>query len=564
MFYCAISAPKLKSLKELLKVIRPQVLIRLLHIQRVLLRHGLDDLILATHLFRPVRYLAAFAPGYWRRASHGPRAVRIREALEELGPIFVKFGQTLSTRRDLLPEDIAEELVKLQDRVPPFPGAQARAIIEKTLGKPALEIFAEFDETPLASASVAQVHTARLHSGEEVVVKVLRPGVEQRIRSDIGLMHELARLARRFVPDARRLRPVEVVREFEKTILDELDMVREAANASEIRRHFENSEMLYIPKVYWDYTRREIMVMEKVGGIPVGDVARLKREGVDMKLLGERGVEIFFTQVFRDNFFHADMHPGNIFVGPNAQYIAVDFGIVGSITKADQHYVAENLLAFFRRDYRRVAEMHVESGWVPRETRVEEFESAIRTVCEPIFEKPLSEISYGHLLLRLFQVARRFDMEVQPQLVLLQKTLLNIEGLGRDLYPELDLWKTAKPFLENWFRRQVGPQAVYHKLRGHLPEWAAQWPEMPGLVHDALHQLATGKLDMRMDSREFDKLRHELRRNRQRTVAALAGTGLILSASLLLVAGPAEVPHVSVFSGFLGGLGVVLLLGAWR
>ena len=545
-------------------MIRPQVLRRLLHIQWVLIYHGLDDLILATHLFRPVRYLAAFAPGYWRRATHGPRAVRIREALEDLGPIFVKFGQTLSTRRDLLPEDIAEELVKLQDRVPPFPGEEARKIIEKVLGKPVLEIFAEFDETPLASASVAQVHTARLHSGEAVVVKVLRPGVDKRIRDDIGLLYELAKLARRFLPDARRLRPVEVVREFEKTILDELDMVREAANASEIRRRFEGSEMLYIPKVYWDYTRREIMVMEKISGIPVGDMERLKREGVDFKLLAERGVEIFFTQVFRDNFFHADMHPGNIFVGPNNQYIAVDFGIVGSITKADQHYVAENLLAFFRRDYRRVAEMHIESGWVPASTRVEEFESAIRTVCEPIFEKPLKEISYGALLLRLFQVARRFDMEVQPQLVLLQKTLLNIEGLGRDLYPELDLWKTAKPFLENWFRRQVGPQAVYHKLRGHLPEWAAQWPDMPGLLHAALHKAVNGKVDMRLDNREFDKLRHEMRRNRQRTVAALAGGALTLSASLLLVAGPAEVPNVQAFSGFLGGLGVVLLLGAWR
>ncbi|MFM8332790.1 MAG: ubiquinone biosynthesis regulatory protein kinase UbiB [Candidatus Methylumidiphilus sp.] len=545
-------------------MIRPQVLRRLLHIQWVLIYHGLDDLILASPLFRPVRFLAAFTPGYWRRSTQGPRAVRIREALEDLGPIFVKFGQTLSTRRDLLPEDIAEELVKLQDRVPPFPGAEARAIIEKVLGRPVLEIFREFDETPLASASVAQVHSARLHSGEDVVVKVLRPGIEKRIRSDIGLLHELARLAKRFLPDARRLRPVEVVREFEKTILDELDMVREAANASEIRRRFEGSEMLYIPKVYWDYTRREIMVMEKISGIPVGDVARLRREGVDLKLLGERGVEIFFTQVFRDNFFHADMHPGNIFVGPNAQYIAVDFGIIGSLTKADQHYVAENLLAFFKRDYRRCAEMHIESGWVPAHTRVEEFESAIRTVCEPIFEKPLKEISYGHLLLRLFQVARRFDMEVQPQLVLLQKTLLNIEGLGRDLYPELDLWKTAKLFLENWFRRQVGPQAVYDKLRGHLPEWAGQWPEMPGLLHDALHQFVNAKLDMRLDSREFDKLRHELRRNRQRTVAALAGSALTVSAALLLGMAPAGVPDVPLLSGLAGGLGVALLLGAWR
>lgn len=540
------------------------VLRRLIHIQWVLIYHGLDDLILATHLFRPVRYLAVFSPGYWRRSKQGPRGVRIREALEDLGPIFVKFGQTLSTRRDLLPEDVAEELVKLQDRVPPFPGEEARIIIEKALGKPVLEIFREFDENPLASASIAQVHTARLHTGEDVVVKVLRPGVEKRIRSDIGLLYELAKLARRFLPDARRLRPVEVVAEFEKTIIDELDLVREAANASEIRRNFEKSEMLYIPKIYWDYTRQDIMVMEKVGGIPVGDVARLKREGIDLKILADRGVEIFFTQVFRDNFFHADMHPGNIFVAPNNQYIAIDFGIVGTLTKADQHYVAENLHAFFKRDYRRCAEMHIESGWVPADTRVEEFESAIRTVSEPIFEKPLKEISYGHLLLRLFQVARRFDMQVQPQLVLLQKTLLNIEGLGRDLYPDLDLWQTAKPFLENWFRRQLGPQAVYNKLRTHLPEWAAQWPEMPGLVHDALYKTVNGKLEMRLDSREFDKIRQEMRSNRQRTVASIAGAALMVCAALLLGTGPAEVPNIPMVSGFLGGLGVVLLLGALR
>jgi ubiquinone biosynthesis protein len=545
-------------------VIHPKIVHRLLHIQWVLLYHGLDDLILATHLFRPVRFLAAFTPGYWMRAKHGPRGVRIRQALEDLGPIFVKFGQTLSTRRDLLPEDVAEELVKLQDRVPPFPGEQARKIVERALRKPVLEVFRAFDETPLASASIAQVHTARLHNGDDVVVKVLRPEVEKRIRSDIALLYELAKLAQRFWPDARRLRPVEVVREFEKTILDELDLVREAANASEIRRRFENSEMIYIPKVYWDYTRREIMVMERIDGIPVGDVARLKREGVDMKLLAERGVEIFFTQVFRDNFFHADMHPGNIFVGANAQYIAVDFGIVGSISKADQHYVAENFLAFFKRDYRRVAEMHVESGWIPADTRIGEFESAIRAVCEPIFEKPLKEISYGHLLLRLFQVARRFDMEVQPQLVLLQKTLLNIEGLGRDLYPDLDLWQTAKPFLENWFKRQVGPQAVYNKVRGHLPEWAQQWPEVPGLVHDLLHRAVEGKLELRLDGREFDKLRAEIRRNRQRTVAAIAGAAMGLSAALLLATGPAELPNVSLISGFLGGLGAVLMLGALR
>ncbi|HUL10615.1 MAG TPA: ubiquinone biosynthesis regulatory protein kinase UbiB [Methylococcaceae bacterium] len=547
-------------------MIRPQLVRRLLYIQWVLVYHGLDDLILATHLFRPVRFLAALTPGYWMRAKHAPRGLRIRQALEDLGPIFVKFGQTLSTRRDLLPEDVAEELVKLQDRVPPFPGSEARRIVEKALNESVLEVFREFDENPLASASVAQVHNARLKDGEAVVVKVLRPGVERRIRSDIALLYELAKLAQRFWPDARRLRPVEVVVEFEKTIIDELDLVREASNASEIRRRFENSEMLYIPKVYWEYTRRNIMVMERIHGIPVGDVARLKREGIDLKLLAERGVEIFFTQVFRDNFFHADMHPGNIFVAPAAKYIAVDFGIVGSISRADQHYVAENLLAFFKRDYRRVAEMHVESGWVPADTRIEEFESAVRSVCEPIFEKPLKEISYGHLLLRLFQVARRFNMEVQPQLVLLQKTLLNIEGLGRDLYPDLDLWQTAKPFLERWFKGQVGPQAVYHRVRGHLPEWAQQWPEMPGMVHEALHRAVSGKLALSLESSEFEKIRREMRRNQRRTVGGIAGGALTISASLLLgldgqTTMAVNAPHLI---WILGGIGAALLVGSWR
>jgi ubiquinone biosynthesis protein len=534
---------------------------RLVHIQWVLLSHGLDDLVTSTHLFRPLRWFMALTPWGRRADRAAPRGARIRRALEELGPIFVKFGQTLSTRRDLLPEDVAEELVKLQDQVPPFPGSEARTIVETALGRPVLEIFAEFDETPLASASVAQVHIARLKTGEDVVVKVLRPGVERRIRSDIALLYELARLAQRFWPNAKRLRPVEVVGEFEKTILDELDLVRESANASEIRRRFEHSEMLYIPRVYWDFIRQNVLVMERISGIPVGDVARLKREGVDLKLLSERGVEIFFTQVFRDNFFHADMHPGNIFVQPEAKYIAVDFGIVGSLSKADQHYLAENFRAFFNRDYRRVAEMHVQSGWVPATTRVEEFEAAIRSVCEPIFEKPLKEISYGHLLLRLFQVASRFDMEVQPQLVLLQKTLLNIEGLGRDLYPELDLWKTAKPFLENWFRQQLGPRAVYRKVRGNLPEWAQQWPEMPGLVHEVLRRSVSGQLELKLDAREFARLRQEMRRNRQRTVTAIGGAALVVSATLLFGLSEGE---RSLLSGLIGGAGLVLLLGAWR
>ncbi|WP_026612164.1 ubiquinone biosynthesis regulatory protein kinase UbiB [Methylocaldum szegediense] len=538
-------------------MVRPKLIRRLLHIQRVLVRHGLDELVLATHLFRPVRFVAALSPNYWLGSKDQPRGVRIRKTLEDLGPIFVKFGQTLSTRRDLLPDDIAEELVKLQDRVPAFPGSEAKAIVEQALGQSVAQIFAEFDETPLASASVAQVHAAKLHDGQAVVVKVLRPGIEKQIRSDIALLYELARLAQRFWSDGRRLRPVEVVAEFEKTILDELDLVREAANAAEMRRRFQDSEILYIPKIYWPYTRRQVLVMERISGIPVGEVETLRREGVDFKLLAERGVEIFFTQVLRDSFFHADMHPGNIFVTPPARYIAVDFGIVGSISREDKRYVAENLLAFFNRDYRRVAEMHIESGWIPKTTRVEEFESAIRAVSEPIFEKPLKGISYGHLLLRLFQVARRFDMEVQPQLVLLQKTLLNIEGLGRELYPDLDLWQTAKPFLERWFKDEMGPKASLKKIQAQFPGWAESWPEMPMLIHRTLENAATGKLTVNFESRELEQIRQEIVRSRRRLLIGITGGALLISAAVLSGSAPLAI------AGVAGTLGVLLLVGAW-
>jgi ubiquinone biosynthesis protein len=464
-------------------MIRPSEAWRLVHITLVLLRHGLDEVVLATHLFRPLRFLAYLSPWYWgRRGDPKPYPVRIRLAVEELGPIFVKFGQILSTRRDLLPEDLANELAKLQDRVPPFPGAQARAIIEKAWGRPIETVLDQFDPVPLASASIAQVHTACLKDGREVVVKVLRPGIGRTIRRDLGLIYIVARMAQRYWKDGRRLRPVEVVAEFEKTIHDELDLMREAANASQLRRNFLGSDIIYHPEVYWDLTRTNVMVMERIYGTPVSDVAALKAQGISLRLLGERGVEIFFTQVFRDNFFHADMHPGNIFVESSGRYIAVDFGIVGSLTREDQRYLADNLLAFFHRDYRRVAELHVESGWVPPGTRVDEFESAIRTVSEPIFEKPLSEISFGHFLLRLFQTARRFDMEIQPQLVLLQKTLLAIEGLGRQLYPELDLWTTAKPFMERWVREQVSVRTLARRIAQGWPELAERLPDMPPAV----------------------------------------------------------------------------------
>ncbi len=520
---------------------RSGTLSRLRHIHRVLNRHGLDEFIPLDRLPATLRLLLRTGGRITDKNKAIPRGARLRSALEDLGPIFVKFGQTLSTRRDLLPDDIAEELVKLQDRVPPFPGEEAQAIIEAALGAPIDEIFAAFDQTPLASASVAQVHVATLFSGESVVVKVLRPGIEARIRTDLALLFELATLADRFVEGVKRLRPIEVVGEFEKTILDELDLVREAANAADIRRRFENSEILYIPKVYFDYTRQNVLVMERISGIPVGDVAQLRREGVDLKLLAERGVEIFFTQVLRDSLFHADMHPGNIFATPDARYIAVDFGIVGSISNEDKLYIADNFRAFFNRDYRRVAELHVESGWIPGDTRVVEFESAIRAVCEPIFERPLKDISYGQVLLRLFQVARRYNMEVQPQLVLLQKTLLNIEGLGRDLYPDLDLWQTAKPFIEGWFRQEIGPAAGLNKLRSELPQWAQHWADVPMLAHRVLTETVNGKVRIQFESETLQAIRREARESQRRLLIGISGSGLLISGAVLLTS-PAWAP----------------------
>lgn len=513
-------------------MIGPRQALRLFRINWVLLRHGLDEVILATHLFRPLRWILYLTPWYWLRRDLPPYPVRVRRVLEDLGPIFVKFGQILSTRRDLLPDDLAIELAKLQDRVPPFPGAQAQAMIEKAWGRPVGEVLDAFDPVPLASASIAQVHTGRLKDGTEVVVKVLRPGIEKTIRQDIGLLYTIARLADRYWKDGRRLRPIEVVQEYEKTIVDELDLQREAANASQLRRNWIHSQILYVPEVYWDWTRENVIVLERVYGTPVSDVARLKAQGVSMRQLGERGVEIFFTQVFRDNFFHADMHPGNIFVEPSGRYIAIDFGIVGTLTGEDQRYLAENLLAFFERDYRRVAELHVESGWVPAGTRVEEFESAIRTVCEPIFQKPLAEISFGHFLLRLFQTARRFNMEVQPQLVLLQKTLLNIEGLGRMLYPELDLWTTAKPFMERWMRDRVGAVGLLRRTRRNLLSVADQLPELPLIASRLLTELERRQNPLGQAADNGNGA------DRSWTVRALAGATAALCGTLLLALGP--------------------------
>lgn len=465
-------------------------LIRLIHINYILAKNGLDIVIVSLRLFAPLRFIVYLNPWNVFRKKKLTRGEALRQSLEELGPIFIKFGQALSTRPDILPEDIAIELSKLQDKVPPFASDKAMAIIEKAYGASPYDIFAEFDPNALASASMAQVHAATLKTGEEVVVKILRPNMKRVIEQDISIMYTIARLAERYWPEGRRLKPKEIVEEFEHTLLDELDLQREAANAAQLRRNFNNSPLLYIPEVYWDYSRINVMVMERIHGIPVSDINSLRDYNIDIKKLAERGVEIFFTQVFRDCFFHADMHPGNIFVSyehpQNPQYICIDFGIIGTLNDNDQRYLAENLLAFFNRDYRRVAELHVESGWVARDTRIEEFESAIRTVCEPIFEKPLKDISFAQVVLRLFQVARRFHMEVQPQLVLLQKTLLAIEGLGRQLYPELDLWATAKPFLEKWLRQQIGPKNFFNQLKQNLPFFAEQLPHMPKLIFDVL------------------------------------------------------------------------------
>ena len=499
-------------------------LLRLAKIVVVSLRFGLDRMVLTAdrsgQLVRLWRIVF-----FWRRFSE-PRAVRLRLALESLGPIFVKFGQMLSTRRDLLPLDIAEELALLQDRVPPFPSDEAIAVVEKLYGRPVDTVFAEFDRTPVASASVAQVHFARLQDGTEVAIKVLRPGIERVIAHDMALLDAGATLLDRLWPEGRRLKPREVVAEFAKHLRDELDLMREAANCSQLRRNFTDSKLLVVPEVYWDYCGKSVMVMERMHGVPISRTQALRAQGTDLSALSRAGVEIFFTQVFRDGFFHADMHPGNIFVHADGRYIALDFGIMGTLTDVDKNYLAQNFLAFFQRDYKRVAQAHIDAGWVPAHTRVDEFESAIRAVCEPIFDKPLKDISFGKTLLRLFQTARRFEMEVQPQLVLLQKTLLNIEGLGRQLDPELDLWTTAKPFLERWMGNQVGFSALVRHIKEEAPYWATTLPQLPRLVH---HALSTPD---RIEAARLDMAR--LARAQRRQTLALTVIGALLAAVLAL------------------------------
>lgn len=540
-------------------------LLRIFKIARVFARYRLDTLFDQLNLHWYARLLIKLM--FWRYlipVGSKSQGQRLRLALEELGPVFIKFGQMLSTRRDLLSDDLALELKKLQDQVPPFESAYSQQLIERALNAPVEEIFAEFNATPMASASVAQVHEALLHSGEEVVVKVIRPGIEKTIRKDMAVLYTIAQLVQALWVEGRRLKPVEVVADYENTIFDELDLRKEAANGSQIRRNFENSPILYVPEIYWDLTRQNVLVMERIHGIPVADIEQLKAQNTDMKKLAEQGVEIFFTQVFRDSFFHADMHPGNIFVSrenpSSPQYIAVDFGIVGSLSPEDQSYLARNFLAFFQRNYRQVAQLHIDSGWVPPDTNVQAFETAIRSVCEPIFEKPLKDISFGMVLMGLFQTARRFNMEVQPQLVLLQKTLLNIEGLGRQLYPELDLWETGQPFLERWMKERMGPKAVYRSMKQQAPDWLDKMPHLPQMAYDALNQLKNLDDSRRRDMLALSIARQELQQQRNQKghwlglVCLIAALGFAVNDPMFVAR---ELP---VISWLLGAAAAVLLL----
>jgi len=495
----------------------------------IVLRYGLDELVLNSFRKPWLRLIARIVS--FGRNLKAPRGQRLREALERLGPIFVKFGQVLSTRRDLLPADVAQELAKLQDRVPPFDSEVAVATIERSFQRPLAQIFTEFERQPVASASIAQVHLAKLKDPQgqlrEVAVKVLRPGMLRAIEKDLSLMRMMAGWLESLSADGKRLKPREVVAEFDKYLHDELDLVREAASAAQLRRNMAGLDLVLIPEMFWDFCHSDVIVMERMRGVPISQTARLLEAGVDLKKLARDGVTIFFTQVFRDGFFHADMHPGNIFVSTDAatfgRYISLDFGIVGTLTEFDKEYLAQNFTAFFRRDYKRVAELHIESGWVPPSTRVDELEAAVRAVCEPYFDRPLKEISLGMVLMRLFQTSRRFNVEIQPQLVLLQKTLLNIEGLGRDLDPDLDLWSTAKPFLEKWMADQIGPRKLWEELRNQAPRYAKLLPELPRLLHDYLQQRQGGQ------QRELASLIAEQRRtNRLLQGLAYSAIGFLL------------------------------------
>ncbi len=512
--------------------------LRLVKIAFVVLKYGLEEFMLGIKWFKPLKFLYyLYPPSWFRKHDSGSKARRVRLALEDLGPVFIKLGQVLSTRRDLLPMEYAEELAKLQDSVPAFPSEQAQAIIEQALEKPIDEVFESFEAEPLASASIAQVHAAVRKDGQHVVIKVLRPDIEKTIRKDIDLMHSMARIANRVLEDAERLRPLEVVEEYEKTIFDELDLTREAANASQLKRNV-STKHLKVPFIDWDLTRNNIIVMERIYGIPIGDTKALRAHDINLQKLAERGVEIFFTQVFTDNFFHADMHPGNIFISKenpaDPTFIVVDFGIIGSLTDQDQSYLAQNIYAFFKRDYRRVAELHLDSGWVPADTRIDEFEASIRADCEPIFERPLKEISVGLLLMRLFATANRFEMVVQPQLILLQKTLLNIEGIGRDLYPDLNVWDTAQPYIEKWMDNRVGLSSLAKGIRENLPRVLAKSPDMPMLVYDFLSKANKGEIVTNQKTKELVDLVETIQRGQKKATRWIVGGTLLVGAAVLV------------------------------
>jgi len=536
---------------------------RMLKISAILSRYQLDEFLEVTHLYRPMRLLRFVTPWSSRDLSDKPRGERLRLALNEMGPIYVKFGQIISTRRDLVAADIADELALLQDQVPPFPASEAQAIVEKALGKPVSELFKSFDLEPLASASIAQVHTAVLPDDRKVVVKVVRPGIRNLIRRDIDLLMSVAQLAEKYWQSGSRIRPTEFVREFETFIFDELDMTREASNASALRANFEGSTDLYIPEIYWPYCKEQVLVMERVFGIPISDIQGLREAGVNLERLAKMGIRVFYTQVFRDNLFHADMHPGNILVDvsdpENASYIALDFGIVASLTPLDLYYISENFQALFNRDYYRVAQLHIDAGWVPHDTRVDELEASVRAVGEPSFSRPLNEISFGNLMLKLFQVAYRFKLDIQPQLIMLQKTLLNIEGLGRELYPELDVLATSKPELERIVREKHGIDQAAKDLRERLPGWLSQAPDMPGLLHDYLKLATEGKLISRVDPRDLDRFREEERQSSRHLVRTISGSALFFSGAILL---GMEVSAWRLFDLSVPGL-LSMVTGAW-
>ncbi len=545
--------------------------LRLLAIQRVLISHGLDEIIFATHLLRPVRFLFYILPWNWFSKNKQKRAVRMRLMLDELGPIYVKLGQILSTRRDLIPEDIADELAKLQDNVAPFPGGIARKIIEDAYGCNISDVFLKFNEVPLASASVAQVHSATLKDGRDFIIKVIRPEIEKLIRKDLDLLQLLAEKAERYNKNAKSLKFTGVVKEFEKTIFNELDLQREASNASQLYRNFRDERRYHVPRIDWELTRRNVLAIERVEGISIRDINALKVASIDLKCLAEFVVEIFFTQVFRDNFFHADMHPGNIFVVPGKEkelpiIKVIDFGIMCSLTEYDQHYLADNLVAFLNRDYNRVAVLHIKSGWVPSETRIDELEGAIRTVCEPLLDRPIHEISLGELLQRLFQIARSFDVEILPQLVLLQKTIINIEGIVRQLHPHLDLWETARPEMERWMSERMGVRGLIKGTILNLPRVIERLPELPNRAIDLIDKIYDGKIEMENKSEEIHKLREEMKIYNRKTILSVIGSGFILSSSIIYALNNTThgaMISVPLASWVLGLFGLIFIYISW-